>query len=315
MAPAVAQWTSRELSAREAFNVDEAAASAEWDLDEAAASLVYDDAIQTAENTWNTAEQSAWNTYAGIEADADATWQNKATLAASTYESAIQNAETAWRETESDAWETFQDALSVAFAANESAITAETASDQNTEDGYESADSVANIQVPQSGTATNNASSGASLDDYTGYVPWYTDYFNRVFSWSPTQPAVSTLDRFLEGTRKTAIVTAGASGGAAAGLSAAGVAGVSQIGTVGLGSVGTQAAIEFHFLTGGAVTLTAKVAPNLPAGRYAALVIDGKIYVARMHIVAWEMAGKKGVELFYGRADIDAAGKVIRLIK
>ena len=107
MAPAVAQWTSRELSAREAFNVDEAAASAEWDLDEAAASLVYDNDIQTAENTWNTAEQSAWNTYAGIEADADASWQNKATLAASTYESAIQNAETAWKETENAAWSSF----------------------------------------------------------------------------------------------------------------------------------------------------------------------------------------------------------------
>ena len=59
----------------------------------------------------------------------------------------------------------------------------------------------------------------------------------------------------------------------------------------------------------------ATVAPNLPAGKYAALVINGKVYVARFHNVAWELAGRKGIESFYGFAEIDAAGKVIRLFK
>ena len=59
----------------------------------------------------------------------------------------------------------------------------------------------------------------------------------------------------------------------------------------------------------------AVVAPHLPAGTYTALVIDGKVYVARMHISAWELAGKKGVEQFYGSAEIDAAGKVVRLFQ
>ena len=59
----------------------------------------------------------------------------------------------------------------------------------------------------------------------------------------------------------------------------------------------------------------AVVTPHLPAGVRAALVIDGKVYAARMHIQAWELAGKKGVEQFYGFAEIDAAGKVVRLIK
>ena len=45
------------------------------------------------------------------------------------------------------------------------------------------------------------------------------------------------------------------------------------------------------------------------------VVVDGKVYVARMHISAWELAGKKGVQQFYGFAEIDAAGKVVRFIK
>ncbi|TWT30555.1 tRNA nuclease WapA precursor [Thalassoglobus neptunius] len=55
--------------------------------------------------------------------------------------------------------------------------------------------------------------------------------------------------------------------------------------------------------------------PHLPAGKYPALVIDGEVYVGRMHITAWELAGKKGVEQFYGFAEIDAAGKVVSLFK
>jgi hypothetical protein len=44
-------------------------------------------------------------------------------------------------------------------------------------------------------------------------------------------------------------------------------------------------------------------------------VIDGEVYVARMHITAWELAGKKGAEQFYGMAIIDEFGKVVSLYK
>ena len=59
----------------------------------------------------------------------------------------------------------------------------------------------------------------------------------------------------------------------------------------------------------------AVVSTHLKAGTYTALVVDGKVYVARMHISAWELAGKQGVELFYGFAEIDASGNVVRLFK
>jgi hypothetical protein len=53
--------------------------------------------------------------------------------------------------------------------------------------------------------------------------------------------------------------------------------------------------------------------PHLPAGTYCALVVDGKVYVARMHTICYELAGKKGYVQFYGSAQIDAAGTVVRL--
>ena len=59
----------------------------------------------------------------------------------------------------------------------------------------------------------------------------------------------------------------------------------------------------------------AVVSAHLPAGRFPALVVDGQVYVARMHNVAWELAGRKGVEQFYGFCEIDALGKVVRLFK
>ncbi len=55
--------------------------------------------------------------------------------------------------------------------------------------------------------------------------------------------------------------------------------------------------------------------PNLPAGTYTALIVDGQVYVARFHLIAWELAGKKGVEQFYGFAEIDAAGNIVKLFK
>ncbi len=59
----------------------------------------------------------------------------------------------------------------------------------------------------------------------------------------------------------------------------------------------------------------AVTSPHLPAGTYTALVVDGRVYVARMHITAWELAGKTGTEEFYGSAEIDATGRVVRLFK
>jgi len=81
---------------------------------------------------------------------------------------------------------------------------------------------------------------------------------------------------------------AAASGGAAAGTVAANA-----------GVIGTQAVI----------------APGLAAGTYPTLVINGTAYVARFHNIAWSLAGQTGVETFYGFATINAAGKVIELIK
>ena len=59
----------------------------------------------------------------------------------------------------------------------------------------------------------------------------------------------------------------------------------------------------------------ATISAHLPAGSYTALVVDGQVYVARMHNVAWELAGGKGVTQFYGFAEIDALGRVVRLFK
>jgi len=59
----------------------------------------------------------------------------------------------------------------------------------------------------------------------------------------------------------------------------------------------------------------AVVSAHLPAGKYTALVVDGQVYVARMHNVALELAGRKGATQFYGFCEIDATGKVIRLFK
>ena len=63
------------------------------------------------------------------------------------------------------------------------------------------------------------------------------------------------------------------------------------------------------------VSKQAVVSAHLPARRFTALVVDGQVYVARMHHVAWELAGQKGVEQFYGFCDIDALCKVVRLFK
>ncbi|MCL6504959.1 MAG: hypothetical protein K6T86_19960, partial [Pirellulales bacterium] len=54
---------------------------------------------------------------------------------------------------------------------------------------------------------------------------------------------------------------------------------------------------------------------HLPAGDFCALVVNGQVYVARMHDVAWELAGKPRNIQFYGSAQIDAAGRIVRLYR
>jgi hypothetical protein len=54
----------------------------------------------------------------------------------------------------------------------------------------------------------------------------------------------------------------------------------------------------------------AVVVGELGAGTYPALIVDGTVYVARFHNVAWQ-AANYGTETKYGMAIIDAAGKVI----
>jgi len=63
------------------------------------------------------------------------------------------------------------------------------------------------------------------------------------------------------------------------------------------------------------VGMPAVVWPHLRAGTYPALVVDGKVHVARMHLLAWELSGRQGVEQFYGFAEIDATGTTLRLFR
>ena len=55
----------------------------------------------------------------------------------------------------------------------------------------------------------------------------------------------------------------------------------------------------------------AVVQSGLGAGSWPAIMVNGQVYVARFHCIAWELAGKRGVETKYGFATIDAAGKVL----
>lgn len=102
--------------------------------------------------------------------------------------------------------------------------------------------------------------------------------------------------------------------GAVAGTAAGGLA-IAGVEVVLWGGGATAAAAGGGAAAGGVIGAQAVVAPGLGAGTYPALIIDGIPYVARFHIVAWELAGKTGVETFYGAATIDAAGRVIELIK
>jgi len=130
------------------------------------------------------------------------------------------------------------------------------------------------------------------------------------FNWDngpfkQAQKALGTRAKVLDASENCLYVGAVADG-AAAGLVGLSAVGVTQAGMVPL--VGA-------FSTANLVGSQAIVAARLPAGIYTALVVNGKVYVARFHHEAWRLAGRKGIEQFYGIAEIDATGKVLRLFK
>ena len=86
--------------------------------------------------------------------------------------------------------------------------------------------------------------------------------------------------------------------------------GTATAATVATGTAATTIGAEAAATIG---TQAVVVGP-LGAGTYPALVVNGTVYVARFHVLAWEAAGK-GAEIFYGLATIDAAGNVINLAK
>jgi len=113
----------------------------------------------------------------------------------------------------------------------------------------------------------------------------------------------SAMDTDLEIGFYTSVSVAAVAGTTAGGLYVAGYTATAAITT------GTMISTEF-----GVVGTQAVVATGLGAGTYPALVVNGTVYVARFHNVAWQLAGY-GTETFYGLATIDALGRVISLIR
>ena len=85
-------------------------------------------------------------------------------------------------------------------------------------------------------------------------------------------------------------------GRAAVGVAAGAAGAAAEAGAAAATGIGTQAVVS----------------SGLGAGQYPALLINGTVYVARMHNVAWQLAGRTGEVLIYGIVEIDAAGRVVR---
>lgn len=86
-----------------------------------------------------------------------------------------------------------------------------------------------------------------------------------------------------------------------------GALGLSQVGALLAAGRATAAAA----VTARVIGTRALVAPGLGAGTWPALIVGGRVYIARFHNIAWEAAGRGTVQA-YGMAVIDAAGRVIR---
>ena len=82
-----------------------------------------------------------------------------------------------------------------------------------------------------------------------------------------------------------------------------------------VGALGAKAApLGAGSVTAGAAELgigsKAVMATGLGAGTWPALLVNGKVYVARFHEIAWQMSARGEVQK-YGMAIIDASGRVV----
>ena len=154
-----------------------------------------------------------------------------------------------------------------------------------------------------------------------GYPPWYKEYFDRVFSWENPQPAVNGFDSFLEGSRQTAIVTAGVTGTFAGGMAVAGVSGPVIFGGGGAAAAGGGVA------AGGTATFVQAVTAfggpaafgrliGLGVGRAAAVARTGNITLAEIQAAGVTMPVARYWRDFYqaaveaGRGATTAAARV-----
>jgi len=80
-------------------------------------------------------------------------------------------------------------------------------------------------------------------------------------------------------------------------------------------SAAASNALQLAFNPANFVGRQAVTAPNLPAGTFTALVVDGQVYVARFHSVGWQLAGRTGNVQYSGWAEIDGAGRILRLFQ
>jgi len=99
-------------------------------------------------------------------------------------------------------------------------------------------------------------------------------------------------------------VPAGALGGMGAAAQSAEVLAAGQ--RIASGAITAAATAD----AGVGVGTQAVLAPGLSEGTWPALLVDGKVYAARFHNIAWDLAGRGNVQK-YGMAIIDETGKVV----
>ncbi len=146
-----------------------------------------------------------------------------------------------------------------------------------------------------------NANSSAAM----GWRGFWSDYWYYL-----TNP--SAMDDDLETGFYVAAGTAAVAGTAAGGLAIAGVDVVIWGGGAAAGGAAAGGAAAGGAAAGElGIGSTAVVAEGLGAGSYPAILVNGTVYVARFHEIAWQLAGRAEPIVKYGIAIIDATGKVI----
>ncbi|MDA1054788.1 MAG: hypothetical protein O3C40_30545 [Planctomycetota bacterium] len=160
--------------------------------------------------------------------------------------------------------------------------------------------------MPNAG-GNSSTSSWASRSWLDGYADWFSGTFGS--GWSETAGGV--IHSVI-----TTVVSDGTLANTSDGALLTGTVIVSVPIAIGI-VYGGEVALGVGTFGGGATLVgsTAVVAPGLGAGTYPALVVNGTVYVARFHNIAWQLAGATGTETFYGFATITASGQVINLIK